>query len=76
MLGESYRRWGNFGDATLAYERAVILAPDEVEYNQSLARSYRKTGRVEDAVRSYEKALALDPDNEALAQELAQLRSR
>ncbi len=62
-LGVLYCRVGEFDAALKHYERAVALAPGEINFKKNLADLYWvKLGRVRDALAQYVDILSVQPD--------------
>lgn len=68
MLGRSYLMLGRYAESAEAYERALALAPKDLDLLTSLAAAVRATdpgGSVERVASLAARALAIDPDHPA-----------
>lgn len=69
---EQYRR-GNFPEALMLYDRAIMLSPSNAAYRSNRAAALTGLGRLADAVRECEVAVKLDPKYWRAHQRLASL---
>jgi Flp pilus assembly protein TadD len=77
LLGHVLKQTGNLEEAVVSFQRAVELAPDEVQPQVALALCLDALGRSEDAdaaIRALGEHGAKDPAVRALVQELLQRR--
>jgi len=62
MLGRAYEKTGQTADATVAFERAVELAPDTAPFRNQLALSLLSAGEGAAALEHLESAVEIDGD--------------
>ena len=62
-LGILYYNQRQYQQSVVTFERAIELAPEDVEALLGLAQAYEKTGQRPKANRTYQHILALDPEN-------------
>ena len=62
---------GDFASARVAYERALVLKPDDSETLNNLGQVLVRLGQVNEAIPRFERAIALAPDKSAFHFNLA-----
>ena len=55
------RKDGN--QAIIVYEKALIIAPDDVEIIANVGKAYQRRGALQNAIAEYERVLQLSPDH-------------
>ena len=65
---------GQSRDAIERYQRALNLAPDDVEAHNNLGYTLASEGHIDEALPHFERALALNPGDENARRNLAQAR--
>lgn len=73
LLGDTRLASSRYGDAAIAYERAVALDPKKLPSWINLARAHKLGGEREKARSALQKARALAPDDVAVLTEAAEL---
>ncbi len=73
LLGSVHGQRGKLSDATACLERALALAPDDVDILVDLANVRRLQGRPDDAARLLESAVGIAPERAALHHALSGL---
>lgn len=61
--GQSYSNQGNYAEAVKAYDRVVIIRPDDPKVYSYRGVAYVSLGRYDRAVTDLDKAIALNPNN-------------
>lgn len=61
--GQSYSNQGNYAEAVKAYDRVVIIRPDDPKVYSYRGAAYVSLRRYDRAVTDLDKAIALNPDN-------------
>lgn len=61
LKGQLYYLRGNFDAAAQSYDKAVGLAPKEVQFHVSRGLTYAARGELERAIQDYTQALTLEP---------------
>jgi tetratricopeptide (TPR) repeat protein/O-antigen ligase len=64
-VARAYARHGLLREATIAYEKAVGLAPRQADIRVELGEVYARIGRPEQAVREFRQVLLTQPNHEA-----------
>jgi Flp pilus assembly protein TadD len=75
LIGEGYRRKGDFESAIVNFQRSVELRPENVIGRNTLALALDAVGKKADAEREYRTILQLDPRNGVAMNNLAYLLS-
>ena len=70
LLAYTYMKQGNLLDSAKAYEKLVVLIPNEPKIWVDLGDIYSKIGDQQKAEKAYKKALEIDPNNEEAKYEL------
>ena len=60
--GDALSEQGKSAEAVVAYEKAVVLGPDDEESRYALAFNLGRIGRIDDAIQQYREALRILPD--------------
>jgi hypothetical protein len=63
---------GRFGEAEIAFDRALALAPTDTDVIANWSLAYLHAGALDAAIAGYRRAVALNPTDEALHSNLAQ----
>ena len=71
-LGWAYYQLGRYEEATVLFQRALIMAPDDAEAMAGLGTCYVRLERCQDAVPLFEQALTIDPYQEFAQQGLGE----
>lgn len=62
LLGDLYRKQGDYHQAAAQYQALIQLDPYGPQNHYKLGLSYHFLKRIQDAIDSYQRSLALDPD--------------
>lgn len=63
MLGYCHYKEGNFISASVAYDRAMLAQPDNLEWLEGKAQVYFEAERYIEAIRMQDELIARQPDN-------------
>ena len=71
MLATNYDAMGELEQAAMAFERAISLAPRQLETRTNAARVFYRMGQPSRAAENYKAAIAIDPQRLSLWREAA-----
>jgi Flp pilus assembly protein TadD len=73
--GVALTQLGRSRDAIERYQRALKLAPDDVEAHNNLGYTLASEGHLDEALPHFERALALNPSDENARRNLEQIKT-
>lgn len=73
VLGALFNQTGKFNEALIAFQKSIIIEPNNTESHNNLGNTFFKLGRLEEAEECCKKAIALDQKNELAQNNLGQI---
>ncbi len=76
LLAQALAGNGQLQQATLAWQQAVTLAPNNATYRNRLGDVLQEAGKRDEAIAAYREVLKLAPDNQHAQEELERMGVR
>ena len=62
LMGASAAQIGKLDEAVTAFQKALLIKPDDAQAHYNLGNVFQNQGRLEEAMETYKKALSIKPD--------------